>query len=227
MQAPAIIADVEFTPRKIITVIVVVAALIGLALLYRQIDVEALHQRAEGINGGLIFLLMTVLPLVGFPVTVTHAVAGARFGIPIGLALAAASIVLQMLASYALVKAAPQLFAKRLDPLRKRLPQGAHKPVTLFTMLVPGVPYFAQNYVLPLVGVPLGTYLLYGVPIHIIKSVVGIVFGDMSDHLTPMRITGFGLYMIATTVACAWSFRRLQAQMKGPQSKAGGRRRRA
>ena len=76
-------------------------------------------------------------------------------------------------------------------------------------------------------GVPLGTYLLWGVPIHIVKSVVGIVFGDMSDNLTPMRITGFGLYVIVTTVACAWAFRRLQVQMKDQQSKAGGRKRRA
>src|SRR4051794_4872916 len=126
MQAPAIFGDFEITPRKIAIGIGIILGFVGLALLYRQIDVQALHRRAEGMNGFVIFGLMTVLPLVGFPVSVTHAVAGMRFGIPLGLAMAAGSIVLQMLASYALVKVAPQLFARRLESFRKRLPQGAH-----------------------------------------------------------------------------------------------------
>ena len=225
MQAPAFIADFEFTPRKILIGILVVLALVCLTLLYRQIDVPALHRRAEGMNRFLIFFLVTLLPMLGFPVSVAHAVAGVRFGTGLGIALVSISIVLQMLASYALVKAAPKLFARRFEPLRKRLPEGAHKPVTLFTMLLPGAPYFAQNYVLPVIGVPLPTYLLWGVPIHILKSTVGIVFGDMSDHLTPLRVTGFVAYVLATTVTCAWAFRRLQVQMKSQPPAAGDRKR--
>ena len=132
-----------------------------------------------------------------------------------------------MLASFALVKAVPSLFAKRLDPLRKRLPKGAHGHVTVFTILLPGAPYFAKNYVLPLIGVPLPTYLLWGWPIHVVKSAVGIVFGDMSDDLSPLRITGFAIYLLISMGACAWAFRRMQAQMKGQRSTAGGRKRRA
>ena len=74
---------------------------------------------------------------------------------------------------------------------------------------------------LPLVGVPLRTFLLWGGSIHIVKSLVGVLFGDMSDHLTPARVTGFAVYAIATTVGCAWAFRRLQARMKD-QPPAGG-----
>jgi uncharacterized membrane protein YdjX (TVP38/TMEM64 family) len=99
--------------------------------------------------------------------------------------------------------------------------------VTQFTMLLPGVPYFAQNYVLPVIGVPLGTYMLWSVPIHIVRSIVGIAFGDMSDDLSPLHIAGFVAYFVVITVACTWAFRRLQARMKGPQPKAGGRKRRA
>lgn len=223
MKAPAFLRDIEFTRKKVLTIIGIVLGCVVVTLLYRQIDVPALHERAKGINGTLIFALMVLLPLVGFPVSVGHAVAGVRFGMGWGLVLAAASIVLQMLASYAIVKAAPSFFAKRLEPIRKRLPEGAHTPLTQFTMLIPGVPYFAQNYVLPMMGVPLGTYLLWGVPIHIAKSVVGVIFGDMSDHLTPGRIAGFAAYTVFTTVACAWAFRQLQVQMKDQKSAAGGR----
>jgi uncharacterized membrane protein YdjX (TVP38/TMEM64 family) len=227
MKAPAFLRDIEFTRKNILIIVGIILACVAVGLLYRQIDVAALHERAKGINGALIFALMVLLPLVGFPVSVGHAVAGVRFGMGLGLVLVAASIVLQMLLSYAIVKAAPSFFAKRLEPIRKRLPEGAHTPVTQFTMLIPGVPYFAQNYVLPMMGVPLSIYLLWGVPIHIAKSVVGVIFGDMSDHLTPGRIAGFAAYAVFTTVACAWAFRRLQAQMKGPKPKAGDRKPRA
>jgi len=227
MQVPAALADFEFTPRKIVLGIVVVAALVGITVLYQFIDVKEVHRRAEGFNGFTVFALITVLPLLGFPISVAHAVAGMRFGVGLGLAIAAASIFLQMLASYALVKAMPKLFAKHLAPLRERLPKGAHGPVTLFTIMLPGAPYFAKNYVLPLIGVPLPTFLLWGLPIHILKSVVGLVFGDMSDDLSPLRITGFAVYAVISIGGCAWAFRRLQAQMKAPRPKAGGRKQRA
>jgi uncharacterized membrane protein YdjX (TVP38/TMEM64 family) len=226
MQAPALLADFEFTPRKIVIGILVVVALVGITLLYGLIDVKEVHRRAEDFNGFTVFALITILPLLGFPVTVTHAVAGMRFGVGLGLVIVAGSILLQMLASFALVKAVPKLFAKRLKHLRERLPRGAHGPVTLFTILLPGVPYFAKNYVLPLIGVPLRTYLLWGLPVHIVKSAIGILFGDMSDDLSPLRITGFVLYTIISLGACAWAFRRLQVQLKAQRPKAGDRKRR-
>ena len=113
------VAGFTLDRRKLITIAIIVIACVGLTLLYRQIDIEAVHRRAEGINGVLVFGLMTLLPMVGFPVTVTHAVAGVRFGLPLGLTLVALSITLQMLLSYALVKMAPHLFARRLEPLRE------------------------------------------------------------------------------------------------------------
>lgn len=227
MKVPAFLADVEFTPRKIITGVVVVAGLIVLTLIYRQIDVEALHRRAENLNGVMIFVLTTLLPLAGFPVSICHAIAGVRFGMGWGLVIVSISIIIQLLASYFLVKAAPKFFAKRLEPWRKRLPKGAHTPVTQFTMLLPGVPYFVQNYILPLIGVPLAPYLLWAGIIHILKSIVGIAFGHMSDDLTPARIAGFVAYAVFITVTTAWSFRRLQAQMKIQPPAADGRKQRA
>jgi uncharacterized membrane protein YdjX (TVP38/TMEM64 family) len=222
MQAHAVGLDFRLTRRRIIIAGSIVVALVCVVLLYRTIDIAALHERAAEINGVLVFASMTVLPLIGFPVSVTHAVAGVRFGFGLGLALVAVSIVLQLLASYALVKAMPKLFARHLKPLRDRLPQGTHAPLTQFTILLPGVPYFAKNYVLPLAGVPLGIYLLWGIPLHIAKSAIGVVFGEMSDELTPLRVAGFVTYTLCITVGCAWLFRRLQKRMKeAPPRKRG------
>lgn len=227
MHAGIVFFDIRVTRRRVVIATAIVAALVALMFLYRKIDMAAIHQRAEDVNGALVFGLMTVLPLAGFPVSVAHAVAGVRFGFGPGLAVVAVSLVLQLLASYALVKAMPKFFARRLEPLRRRLPKGAHVSVTQFTMLLPGVPFFAQNYVLPLVGVPLGTYLGWSIPIHIAKSAIGVVFGAMSDDLTPVRIAGFLTYAVFILGACTWAFRRLQRKMQVPPPKTRGRKRRA
>jgi len=209
----------RFTPKQYATAAVVLIVLVATIVFYKHIDMEALHARAEATNGVLLFSIVTVLPLFGFPVSVLHAIVGARFGLGYGMVLVAVTIFLQMLASYGLVKAFPNLFARRLEPFRKRLPKGAHRSVTLFTLLLPGAPFFAQNYVLPLIGVPLRTFLCWGLPIHAIRSVIGVLFGDMSGNLTPLRLAGFGAYTVSVIVACAFAFRRLKKAMQGQPPK--------
>jgi uncharacterized membrane protein YdjX (TVP38/TMEM64 family) len=204
----------RLTPKQYVLVGLSVSVLVGMALFYRQIDVAALHRKAEAMNGFLVFAAIVVLPLIGFPVSIVHAVAGLRFGVGWGFVLVALAILLQLLGAYGLVKLAPGFFEKKLEPFRKRLPAGTHTPVTIFTMLLPGVPYFAQIYVLPLVGVPLGTFLLWSLPINVARSVVGVAFGDIADQLTPLRLAGFGAYFVIITVTCSWAFRWLRRKMR-------------
>jgi len=198
-----------------------VAVLAGVLFFYQQIDIEAIHARADSVNGIVVFGAMVILPLAGFPVSVIHAVAGLRFGLGLGCLLVALATTLQLLAAYGLVKWMPGFFARKLEPLRKRLPVSAHTPLTLFTMLLPGVPFFSQIYVLPLVGVPLGTFILWSLPISIARSVAGVAFGDVCDHLTPWRLAGFAAYFITVSVVCAWAFRRLRRKIGGDGHKPG------
>lgn len=195
------------------TLIVVGAVCIAAALLSRKIDVDTVHEYAEQLNAGVAFILLTVLPLAGFPITPLHVAVGIRFGTKLGLLLVAASVLLQLLASYALVHLFRDKFARRLAAVRKRIPHTAHSSMCLFTMLLPGVPYFAKNYVLPLLGVPLRTYLAICLPIHVARSGVAIIFGDKSDDLTPGRIAGLSAYYAITLFVSWWMFRRLRSQM--------------
>jgi uncharacterized membrane protein YdjX (TVP38/TMEM64 family) len=209
------------TPKQYLLAGISVGVLVGLALFYRQIDVAALHQKAYAMNGFWVFAAIVVLPLIGFPVTVVHAVAGLRFGVAWGCVLVALATLFQLLGAYGLVKLAPGFFAKKLEPFRRRLPAGTHTPVTIFTMLLPGVPYFAQIYVLPLVGVPLGTFMLWSLPINVARSVVGVAFGDIADHLTPLRLAGFVAYFVSVTVACSWAFGWLRRKMREEEEAPG------
>jgi uncharacterized membrane protein YdjX (TVP38/TMEM64 family) len=182
------------------------------------------HTQAARLNGIAAFALLTLLPLVGFPVTVLHVTAGIRFGVALGLPLVAVSILLQLLASYGLVHWRRKYFARKFKKLREEIPPGAHGPVTLFTLLLPGVPYFAKNYVLPLAGVPLRTYLLWSFPIHAARSAIAVIFGDESDHLTPTRIAVMVCYAVAVLTASWWAFRRMKAAVADQRPAAGGRR---
>jgi uncharacterized membrane protein YdjX (TVP38/TMEM64 family) len=219
---PRQIAGIDVTRRRVVTFALSVAALVTLSLFYRHVDPAALHARAARLNGPVVFAAVALLPLVGFPVSVMHAVAGARFGLGLAIPLVALALVLQLFASYGLVRLAPVFFAKRLAPLRARLPKTAHRPLTLFTLLLPGAPFFAQNYVLPLVGVPFRTFFLIAFPLHLFRSLIGVLFGEVSDHLTPAGIAGFGLYAVTVSLACAWSFRRLRAQLQDRPPAEGG-----
>lgn len=213
----------RLTPKQYVWLGVAVAIVTGVLLFYRELDLDAIHARADELNGGVVFAAMVVLPLVGFPVSIVHAVAGLRFGLGVGCALVALATFLQLLTAYGLVKLMPGFFARKLEPLRKRLPEGAHTPVTLFTMLLPGVPYFSQIYVLPLIGVPLGTFLMWSLPINVARSVVGVTFGDICDNLTPLRMAGFGAYIVTIILLCSWAFRRLRRIMlRDAAARSGG-----
>ncbi len=182
-----------------------------------------LYERAGEFNGGLVFLALVVLPLAGFPVSVMHAVTGAKFGWPLGMTLVAVSLALQLVASYAIVRLAPDFFARRFAWLRRRLPPATHRSLTLFTMLLPGAPYFAQNYVLAVVGVPFRIFFGYSFPLNVVRSLIGVIFGEWSGHLTPMRAVVFVVYAVGVTAACGLAFRRLRAQWQSPPGAAGDR----
>lgn len=225
-KAPAGVVMPSLKPSRVVLIAVVVAAAAVFLWFRGSQTLEALHAWAGGIDGGLLFVALSALPLVGFPVSVLHAVAGAKFGLPFGLFLVGVSIVLQLVASYAIVWLAPDFFARRFDWLRRRLPPATHRSLTVFTMLLPGAPYFAQNYVLAVAGVPFGIFFAYSFPIHFGRSVVGVIFGEWSGDMTPERVAVLAVYATGISVTCALAFRRLRAQLRNRPPAADGRTRR-
>ncbi|HWA11423.1 MAG TPA: hypothetical protein VG838_18430 [Opitutaceae bacterium] len=204
-----------------------VVVLAGLVLLYHRVDISTVQAAAGRLNAGVAFALLVVLPLVGFPVNVLHVAMGLRFGFPLGMALVAASILLQLLASYAIVHAFRGFFARRLAPIREKIPHAAHGTVCLFTLLLPGVPYFIQNYTLALIGVPFRIYLTRCLPLHILRSAVTVGLGGQAAHLRPGGLALLISYWVLLLGASWWTYRRLRRQLANPPAAAGGRKRRA
>ncbi len=182
---------------------IVIAAiiLILLPLAWGRVDFARLHERAEHLDPGLLFAALVLLPLVTVPVTPLNILAGIRFGLAGGLAVVAASIVCQHLLAYLTARVLPAILRRKLEPLRERLPRHAHSDATVFTSLLPGAPYWAQLYVLPLIGVPLTTYVVLSSVLHTIRSVTAVIAGKVSEH--PSMGWGIALLVYGTLLAIA------------------------
>jgi uncharacterized membrane protein YdjX (TVP38/TMEM64 family) len=187
------------------------------AIVYSQVDIETVHAEAARFNGVAAFALLVALPLVGFPASLLHIAAGIRFGAMLGLGLVSLSILLQLLISYAVVKMWRAHFesARWLKNVRARIPRGAHASVCMFTVLLPGAPFWAINYTLPLVGVPLRTLLLVAWPLHTLRSTVTVGFGGQSHQLTGARLAVLAAYALLILGASWWTYRRLNSRFAG------------
>lgn len=215
------------TPRRIAALIAVALALVAFIAFRDKLNLADLHAHAHDFNPAAVLLALFFLPLVGFPVSVLHAVTGAKFGLPVGMALVGLSIAFQLFASYGIVRLAPEFFAEKFGWLRKKLPPAAHRPLTLFTLLLPGAPYFAQNYVLAIVRVPFWLFFRFAFPIAFGRSMIGVIFGEWSGHMTPGRIAFFVIYTATIMLICGLAFRRLRARLQSPPRAGNGRKRSA
>lgn len=196
---------------------------VGLFFLYREVDLPALQARAMEWNAGLVFALLALLPLVGFPVNVLHVTAGLRFGFALGMTLVALSILFQLVASYAIVHVWHDTFARHLAGVRKRIPRAAHSTVCLFTLLLPGVPYFIQNYTLVLIGVPFRIYLSRCLPLHILRAVLTVGLGQQAGRFTRGGLAALAGYWVLVLCASWWTYRRLRRQLADQPAAADGR----
>ncbi len=87
------------TPRRIAVFIAVALALVAFIAFRDQLNLKNLHAHAHEMNPAMVLLSSFTLPLLGFPVSVMHAVTGAKFGLPWGMTFVFLSIVFQLFAS--------------------------------------------------------------------------------------------------------------------------------
>ncbi len=210
---------------KIPAVIALIAG--AWALAAHGVDMRMVHEKAARLNGGVAFALLVVLPLLGFPIALLHIAMGIRFGVVVGLALVALSLPLQLAAFYGLVRWRKEFFRNKFQALRGKVPPNAREAAAVFTLLIPGAPFFAQNYALALMGVPFRKALRWAWPLHLLRATITVVLGDQSDRLTPGRVAWLAAYALLLLVALAWSYRKLHSRLQGRPPAGNGRKSRA
>lgn len=209
-----VVGPVAVTTGRLFALMLFLGAVIALAVGWRQIDVEMIHARARELPGWAVFAVICAAPMVGVPAALLHVAAGVRFGTWAGFTLIAVATAIHHVLGYSLVKLAPRVFSQRLALWRQRFPRGAHRPITIFACLLPGMPYSIQIYLLPLIGVPLRVLLTVSAPIHTIRALVSILGGAWSAEVTPAKLMALLGYYLLLSGICAWMIRRIRAELK-------------
>lgn len=137
----------------------------GLVLLiWSDFDSANLLDKVQQTTPLLFVSLMVILPLVGFPISAFYLYAGSAFPwwqatLLCSLSLAINISVAFPLAKY-LLKAPVSHFMAKYSKELPSLTEKTQFRVTFLVRSIPGIPYFMQNYMLPLIGVKFIHYFL-------------------------------------------------------------------
>jgi uncharacterized membrane protein YdjX (TVP38/TMEM64 family) len=207
--------------------LVAVVALVAVALLLRAMSVQEIVALGRGLVDRVkewsrtvgplpFFAAMALLPAAGFPIMVFSLSAGVLFVPQIGLGWVITGVLLSLganimltywLARYALRPLLEGLIRK----LGYGLPQVAkedHLSLTLLCRITPGPPFFVQNYLLGLAGVPFWTYLWVSWLIAATYSVAMVVFGDSLMQGSGKVVFLAVSVLVALTVGIKWARQR-------------------
>jgi uncharacterized membrane protein YdjX (TVP38/TMEM64 family) len=198
------------TPRLLVRALLIAAAVGALSFLWGRLDIQDLHARAKALPAAAVVAVISLAPLIGFPVSWLHLIAGVRFDFLGGMVVVAVTSVLHHVLGWALVRVLPARFFQRLDPWREKLRGAGHRDATLLCCLLPGMPYTVQLYLMPVLGTPF--HLMFGLSalLHTARAVVTILFGDISDDLTPPRVASLAAYYVVLFAVSALALHRLR-----------------
>jgi uncharacterized membrane protein YdjX (TVP38/TMEM64 family) len=214
--------------------LVLVVALAVLLERNTEFDWRDLTDTLAGFNWAIVFLLMATLPIAGFSVTVVYLVAGAKFGPVLGGVAVAGATAVHLLATYwicrTVLREPLRRFLKRRRHELPQVPEGENVSVAVMAVLVPGLPYFARNYLLALADVPLRVYFWVCLPLYVARSYVTILLGDLGtspDRDTLMILAAVYVTKLSICAYLIWRIRRRLKQLKaaratnrGPQERS-------
>lgn len=152
------------------------------------------------------FGAMAVLPLFGFPLSPFTFAAGPVFGPQMGVVsvimCAVGSVTINLALSYWIsARALRPLMMRLMGWLGRTLPEitsGSAAKLTFFVRVIPGTPFFVQNYLLGLARVPFGLYLGISVAVSAAFIVATILAGDalVRGDKTMLMAAGAGCALV-------------------------------
>lgn len=170
-----------------------VLALVGVLVL-RGLDLRVLVERAmtalRSAGPSVYFSAMAVLPAVGVPVLPfllpVGPIFGERLGMGLVVALSLGALTVNLVFTYLLARYALHgLLKKFLTRFGYKLPsvdQGDATDLAIIVRATPGIPFFVQNYLLGLAGVPFWKYLTISCLFSWSYSTAFVLFSDALLH---------------------------------------------
>ncbi len=162
----------------------------GLVLLTRGVNLIELGNRCVGVvrdSGPVVFFAaMAILPNLGVPMLAFTLSAGPLFGQRLGIVivvlLSLAAITANVILGYFFARYTMRPVIQRLMAWlgynMPQIPEGDITDVIVIVRVTPGIPFFAQNYLLGLAGVPFRKYLAVTCLLTWILSGAFVLFGD-------------------------------------------------
>jgi uncharacterized membrane protein YdjX (TVP38/TMEM64 family) len=215
-------------PLKLVIALAVLAVVgVAAVLLWRKagLDWRDLTRTLAGFNWAVVFVLMALLPVAGFSVSVVYLVAGAKFGPVLGGVAVAGATAVHLLATYwicqTVLREPLRRFLKRRGHELPHVPEGENVSVAVMAVLVPGLPYFARNYLLALADVPLRVYFWICLPLYVARSYVTILLGDLGtspDRKTLLILAAVYVTKLSICAYLIWRIRRRLKQLKAARA---------
>lgn len=223
--------------KKRLVRLLVGLALLGcaLGLLALRVDLRALMERcldyvrAEG--AAVFFGAMAVLPLFGFPLSAFVLSAGPVFAPTLGpgavIACGTAALAVNVSLSYWFAAFALRPWMERvirwLGYGVPKLPEGRDWEFTLVLRVVPGIPFFLQNYLLGLARVRFGIYMLVSMAVPTTYLTIAVLAGDALAHGDKRKLMLAGVLFAVVGLGLHLLRKRLAARRRD-QAAAGERR---
>ena len=191
--------------------IVVLLTVVALAFVaWWSWDREAMMSWKQEAGPLPFFGAMAVFPAVGLPITPFFVLAGATFGIGLGLLGSGVALGLNLTLCYAIARSG---LRPRVEALLRRfeyeLPQFEHGDpgafrFTLLVKLAPGAPAMAKNYLLGISGVPFPLYFGTSMLITGAYAVLCVVVGDSLFEHSFRRVLAACAVAVGLAVGLGW-----------------------
>lgn len=204
------LGPVEVTRRRLMLAVLTAALLGGLTYFWHTLGPEELLARTRALPAAGVLAVISLAPLLGFPVSVLHLLAGLRFDFLTGLLVVTLTGMCHHLLGWAFVRFLPRRYFTSLDPWREKLVGAGHRDATLLCCVLPGMPYTVQLYLLPAIGTPLWLLIWVAAPLHTVRAVVTLLLGSFSDDLTPARLALLVGYYVTLIVVSGLTLRQLR-----------------
>lgn len=204
-------------------VVLLAAAIAVVAWLWGDIAWRDLVHTLTEFDAAIVFALMATLPIGGFSITVVYLVAGAKFGPVLGGVAVAGATAVHLLASFWIARSVLRRPLQRLLERRghqlPHVPEGESASVAVMAVLIPGLPYFARNYLLALTDVPFRVCFWVCLPLYVARSYVTILIGDLgTDPDRDRLVVLVGVYLLKLAV-CAYLIWRVRRRIRNSKQR--------
>jgi len=168
------------------------------------------------------FSSMALLPSLGVPVLTFLLTAGPIFGERLGMTtvvlLSLAAITTNFLLTYLVARFVIRGFLERsFARFGYRIPSVANGDSTDLAIIIrvtPGIPFFVQNYLLGLAGIPIAKYLLISAVFNWSYSAAFVLFGDALQNGRGRVALVAASLAVAAIAGTHWARRRYAKKVK-------------